>query len=368
MAGASKEALVRDFQKAVDKAVSKGITLQKFRKEFDMIVDKHKWSYKGTRNRRTKIIYNTNLRTSYAAGRYKQIQEGSKRRPFMRYVHSDSSVKPRETHKALHGTVLPINHPWWNTHYPPNGWGCGCTVRAESERSLERKGLKVTEKPPEGKKVTKTINGKKFTYEIDPRTGKPIIDPGWNYNVGEAAWGRKQAQRVMTSSGSGWGKPLTPTDIRPALPKPVPTKIVPGKVLKTVEEKKEAIEKILGGSKKTFVLKSDSGFRYPIHIDAEVFAKHIPIDRTRFIPFFKDLITNPQEAWMSFYRSQTTGKYALRVLLLKRYTGQTEKNMLAALNVQGGMLEAWTMYPQSISREPQRDGLLILGAKGEDVE
>ncbi len=30
----------------------------------------------------------------------------------------------REEHAALNGTTLPVSHPFWDTHYSPNGWNC----------------------------------------------------------------------------------------------------------------------------------------------------------------------------------------------------------------------------------------------------
>ncbi len=34
----------------------------------------------------------------------------------------------RETHKELHGITLPFSSPFWDKYFPPNGWGCRCTV------------------------------------------------------------------------------------------------------------------------------------------------------------------------------------------------------------------------------------------------
>ncbi|NTV80668.1 MAG: hypothetical protein HGA24_04505, partial [Candidatus Aminicenantes bacterium] len=36
----------------------------------------------------------------------------------------------RPLHRAWNGTILPVDHAWWKTHFPPNGWRCRCTVRA----------------------------------------------------------------------------------------------------------------------------------------------------------------------------------------------------------------------------------------------
>ena len=75
IAGAYKADLLADFRAAVDKAISKGVTLEDFRKDFVNIISKHGWSYKGGRNWRSEVIYSTNIRTSYAAGRWQQLQD-----------------------------------------------------------------------------------------------------------------------------------------------------------------------------------------------------------------------------------------------------------------------------------------------------
>src|SRR3972149_3987534 len=74
VAGAYKADLLADLREIVDQAITQGTTLQKFRKGFDAIVEQHGWNYNGGRNWRTRVIYETNLRTSYQAGRYTQLK------------------------------------------------------------------------------------------------------------------------------------------------------------------------------------------------------------------------------------------------------------------------------------------------------
>jgi uncharacterized protein with gpF-like domain len=125
VAGAMKDDLLADLQKAVDKAISEGTTLDEFRKDFDKIILKSGWQYKGTRAWRTAVIFNTNLSTAYSAGHWKQMTDPDvlSVRPYLRYIAS-SSKEPREEHMAWYNVVLPADDPWWDTHYPPNDWGC----------------------------------------------------------------------------------------------------------------------------------------------------------------------------------------------------------------------------------------------------
>ncbi len=124
VAGAMKADLLSDFAGAIEKALADGTTLAEFRKDFDQTVNKHGWSYKGSRGWRTRLIFETNISTAYSAGRWKQMTDPDvlKTRPYLEYRHGDS-IHPRKEHLAWDGIVLPADDPWWDTHYVPNGWG-----------------------------------------------------------------------------------------------------------------------------------------------------------------------------------------------------------------------------------------------------
>ncbi|MBI3771421.1 MAG: minor capsid protein [Gammaproteobacteria bacterium] len=180
VAGATKLDLLKDIRAAVDDAIANGTTITDFRKQFDEAVAKHGWSYKGTRGWRTRIIYDTNLRTAHAAGAWQQAQRTKKRRPYLQYMTAgDSRVRPQ--HAMWDGTVLPIDDAWWSTHYPPNGWGCRCTVRTLSQRQMEQEGLVVSNAP--ALDPTERINVVSGEVYGDVPKG---IDVGWDYNVGKA--------------------------------------------------------------------------------------------------------------------------------------------------------------------------------------
>ena len=183
VAGAARDDLLADLRTAVDSAIAEGTALRTFQSRFDQIVAKHGWSYKGGRNWRTRVIYDTNLRTSYAAGRWQQLQAVKAQRPYWRYRHSAASEHPREKHLQWDGLVLSADDPWWRTHYPPNGWGCKCYVEALSQRDIERLGLSGPDTAPPIEMRTVTVE----------RDGSPVIlahplgvDPGFGYAPGES--------------------------------------------------------------------------------------------------------------------------------------------------------------------------------------
>lgn len=182
VAGAMRAALLGDLRDAVRRAIEEGRTLAEFRQDFDRIVETHGWAHKGKPGWRARVIYETNLRTAYAAGKWQQIQETKASHPYLRYsAVQDSRTRP--LHRAWHGTILPVDNAWWRTHYPPNGWGCRCTVIPLSERDLQRRGWKVTDPAPSGGGLPRAVRGSQGNrIESIP----PGIDPGWDYNVGMA--------------------------------------------------------------------------------------------------------------------------------------------------------------------------------------
>lgn len=185
VAGASKADLLNDLRQAVDKAISTGTTLETFRKEFRQIVaDRgwHGWTGEGTTggfNWRTKVIYETNLRTAHAAGRAVQLADPGLQAllPFRRYIHNDSVLNPRPQHLAWHGLTLPHDHPFWQTHMPPNGWSCfpaETQVRCNALVGLKTwyAGEMVELESAAGKRLTVTANHPVLTSQGWVAAGK----------------------------------------------------------------------------------------------------------------------------------------------------------------------------------------------------
>lgn len=130
--------------------------------------------------RRLKTIFDSNMRSAQAAGQWQRIQRTKKAMPFILYVRS-TSTNPRAAHLAFEGIILPVDDPFWKTHFPPNGWGCKCAVRSITAREARRLGY-----DPD-------LGGPQIVWrtKINRRTGEIIktpegIDPGWHTNPGLA--------------------------------------------------------------------------------------------------------------------------------------------------------------------------------------
>ena len=104
VAGATKDELLADFQETIGRCIRDGLTLEDFRKDFDRIVAAHGWSYKGSRGWRTRTIFETNIRTSYMAGKWQQAQETKRMRPYGRYIHT-TVRQPRLDHESWHNKI-----------------------------------------------------------------------------------------------------------------------------------------------------------------------------------------------------------------------------------------------------------------------
>lgn len=126
--------------------------------------------------RRLRTIYHTNLHTAYAAGQWERIQRNKKLFPYLKYIPSDAA-EPRESHKPFYGMVLPVDDPFWSTHFPPNGWGCKCNVRALTREQAEKTGIS---KSPVLKDV-EHINTRTGEVEYYPEG----VNPSFAHNPGD---------------------------------------------------------------------------------------------------------------------------------------------------------------------------------------
>lgn len=368
VAGAAREDLLSDLRATVDKAIAQGTTLETFRKDFDKVVARTGWAYNGGRNWRTRTIYDNNVRTSYQAGRYQQMQAVKAVRPYWRYRHNDAVQHPRPEHKSWDGRILHADDPWWATHYPPNDWGCQCTVETLSEPNLKALGKDGPDEAPPVKFREVTVGARSAT----PRTVQVPegIGPGWGYNVGEAAWGRRVAQATLDSErGGSWtllpgkqasdfGRPArVPVDAsRASL---APEARSPGEVY-------ERLQAAIGGEQA--FIKDPVG--QMILVDRAV-ADHLVestkrIDgRERYFPFIREVIEDPFEVWASFAVNDLTGKVGLRRRYVKRLRigDAKDSDLVLVAEAVGAVWTGVTFFRGSRSLANARHGLLLWGRK-----
>lgn len=362
VAGAVKDDLLADFQRSIARAIEEGRTLEDFRKDFDSIVQRHGWSYNGSRGWRSKTIYHTNMRQAHMAGRWQQAQRLKKTRPYLRYVAIQGGDR-RPEHQALHGTVRPVDDPFWDVYMPQNGWGCKCSVQSLSDADLKRYGLSVSP-PPQIQYEKRTINTPGGPREVTVPHG---VDPGFAYNPGKAAWGRQLSEKAMADykASGAWKKwtRLTPGDYASAgrglVPMDKPLARL-GEKAKGVAGVRAALEKALSGKEKVFTLADDSA----LLLNAEAMAAHLPVERSPFIPLLPEVLTSPHEIWVSFERHEVTGRIALRKRLIKVVAlGEENKLLLLVANASRGLFEGWTFIPIRRLQEANRHrvGQLLWG-------
>ncbi|WP_062961182.1 phage minor head protein [Thalassospira xiamenensis] len=203
--------VLTDIRAAVDDALRNGTTLAQFREDLRPKLQAKGWWGKQIMSdpltgedrlvqlgspHRLRTIFDVNMRASYAAGKWKRakdmaarVQSQSGQKVYLRYV-SVRDDRTRPAHKNLHGTLLPLDHPFWDTHYPPNGWGCRCTIQILTERQVRRMGYEVSPDPEV--KTREWFNARTGEVSNVPEG----IDPGWGHNVGKSAT-RAEAGRVF---------------------------------------------------------------------------------------------------------------------------------------------------------------------------
>lgn len=189
VAGAAKADLLADLAAAALKFEEEGRGIEEFRRDFRSIVAKNGWtgwtgegSVKGEAWR-VGVIYRTNMYTSYAAGRFAQLQAG--KFAFWVYRHGGSQ-EPRLNHLSWNGIALEPAHVFWVTHYPPSDWGCSCyVVGARTAAGIRRLGGDPDKKLPAGWNAT------------DPKTDAPVgIGRSWDYAPGASV-----AETIKTMAG-----------------------------------------------------------------------------------------------------------------------------------------------------------------------
>ena len=304
VAGAMKEALLEDIHQAMIEGLRGELPFDAWLERFDEIVARHGWSYRGGRTWRARVIFETNLRTARAAGRWKQMRHPDTLAafPYWRYVHAFTRVpnEPREEHESWDGLILPATDPWWETCYPPNGWRCSRGVEVVTEAEMRReKGRPDTAPEIRTRKVKDPLTGEMVDYPDG-------VDFGWAYAPGRA-WADGLAPRMRTWSVTNFTGLLrnpAPEELPPLenIAKPFVAEKLPGDL-----EEEEYVRRFLAefGADINEPVRFTDAVGDGIVISADLFRdaagnwKVKKRGRARYVLLLAKTIRDPDEIWLS---------------------------------------------------------------------
>ena len=329
VAKAMRQDILQDIRAGVDSAIAEGITFKEFSNRIKPTLQEKGWWGKklmidpktGEEKlvqlgsaRRLNTIFDTNLRSAYSAGAWERIQRVKKTRPYLRYI-AVLDNRTRDKHRQWHDVILPVDDPFWQKFYPPNGWHCRCTVQQLSMRDLKRLGLEPTSTNPATPDV----------HIRDKRNGKILkvprgIDPGFDFNPGMARM-----------------KSLTPPQLNKPLNVPFNGRItdIPLPVARTLKkavlypdglEDTEYVDKFLkefkASSAKPVIFKDVAGEDVIISDDLfKTATGRLKINknmRYKYLGMLAKTIKDPDEIWLR-WEEYPKGRWTLRRKYIARY-------------------------------------------------
>lgn len=140
--------LVFDVWQALDNSLEQGVDFRDFKKSFGETL-KAAWTGSSKQKAtRLETVFRNATQQSYNHGRWAQLEEPELKR--LRPYRLFDAVRDKRTSKICrdaHGTLLPADHPFWDTRVPPCHHRCRSTIRSLRARDAARRG--VTQDPTE---------------------------------------------------------------------------------------------------------------------------------------------------------------------------------------------------------------------------
>lgn len=94
----------------------------------------------GLPRHRLELIWRMHAQTAYNAGHWRNFDEQARRRPWLMYSAIDDE-RTRPAHRALDGHIAPVYDTFWETHSPPLGFNCRCSLISLTTVQAEARGL-----------------------------------------------------------------------------------------------------------------------------------------------------------------------------------------------------------------------------------
>lgn len=350
--------ILQDISQELISAMEQGKTFQEFRNSLQPTLQKKGWWGKKEVDgkevqlgspHRLKTIFNVNIQTAYQVGHYRHMTDPDvlTARPYWRYV-AVNDARTRPQHRAWHGTILPASSKWWDTHYPPNGWNCRCTVVSMSADEAKDR---ISKEPPE----------ENYTWE-NPKTGEKIevpvgIDPGWAYNPGRAYlnWAHEIETEPIQDQKTwkDFGRP----DLRKV---PVSDRLPAPTLLKAGKSKEEALEILTSelGFKPEEKYLTIKTFDNDMAVVERDYLEHVVEKRQdareQYAKYIIPTLQNPYEIYLTEYPD------GLRKRYIGLFTGKKNLLVVIRMNRDGSLL--WNvMQARDKDMNKARIGWLLWG-------
>lgn len=389
VAGVMKVDVLQDIRQELTKALKNGTTLQQFKNDLTPVLQKKGWLGRGDvvdgdtgeihgrrlTPRRLNTIFQTNMQSSYMAGRFAAQMAQVDTHPYWEYVAvMDNRTRP--AHAALNGSIYRYDDPFWRTFYPPNGYHCRCRVRARARNYVEQNGVPVLNS--EGRLVEVDIvdrSGAKrpaIAY-TDPTSGKKLLpDPGFGFNPG------REWQRPFTPPPLDTLPRTFPTGVDlPTLPTPTPapaSELLPGHL--DAPQYAQAFLDEFGLKPGQLTTYSDVTHT-PLVVSEDLFKagdgtwKADKDGRGPYMKLLAQAIQTPDEVWLRWEQSRDeAGKWLLKRRYIKSWEIDGQDGPQYGLSVFEFGQDGWSASTAMMSNadrgeaarrryiEKQRDGFL----------
>jgi SPP1 gp7 family putative phage head morphogenesis protein len=180
-------------EKGFKRSFSEFKKLVKGTTENEGIFDKHM-------TRHLKTEFDTSVAAAQSGRQWLEIVEDSDIFPYLRY-NAVNDERTRESHAVFDGVVRAASDSFWNTHMPPNGFNCRCTV----DQVEEEEGQK-NETPKDQIKGLPDPDDKLFAY--NPGKSGYIFDEKKHPTF-------KVADRYKVQEENNFGLPTPPKPTEP---------------------------------------------------------------------------------------------------------------------------------------------------------
>ncbi len=171
VAGVQDRRVVQGMHNAIQKSIDQGTGYYEFVTEVDELTEQA--GSQPFKMHHLATIYDTNMASAYAAGRYQQLMRVRAARPIWTY-HAIDDGHARPNHWALNGWRARWDDPAWADRYPPNGFRCRCGVTSETEAEAAAAGWDGEGGAPTGSYPDRGFEGSPALMQEARQVGRRI--------------------------------------------------------------------------------------------------------------------------------------------------------------------------------------------------